>query len=247
MTIQEYEKQIDEIVNEIKKKRPFDKDILNELKKWFKVAFTYHSNAIEWNTLTMDEVKVFIEDGITIWWKTLTELKETKNYADLVEMMFDFVNKKDFILTEKFILDLHYKLFFDILENNAWKYRKIPVVISWDELSTLPKPSEIWDLMKRIIEYANSNQDNKLKQIAKIHYDFVKIHPFVDGNGRIARLLMNLYLIKNEYLPIVFPVIVRTDYIWSLKSDKKFDDFYKFFLWQMYENMKDYKRFLDKI
>lgn len=246
MTIQEQEKQIAKIVNEIKSKRLFDKDILNELKKWFKVAFTYHSNAIEWNTLTMDEVKVLIENGITVGWKTLTELKETKNYADLVEMMFDFVNKKDFILTEDFILDLHYKLFFDILEDNAWKYRKIPVVISWDELSTLPNPSEIWNLMKKFVKYANSGQKNKLEQIAKIHYDFVKIHPFVDGNGRVARLLMNLYLIKNGYLPIVFPVIVRTDYIWSLKSDKKFENFYKFFLWQMYENMKDYKRFLDK-
>jgi len=146
----------------------------------------------------MDEVKVLIENGITVGWKTLTELKETKNYADLVEMMFDFVNKKDFILTEDFILDLHYKLFFDILEDNAWKYRKIPVVISWDELSILPNPSEIWNLMKKFVKYANSGQKNKLEQIAKIHYDFVKIHPFVDGNGRVE--IVNEFIFNKKWI-----------------------------------------------
>jgi len=246
LNIQEYEDKIEKIYQEIKKKKPFDKKILNELKKWFNIAFTCHSNAIEWNTLTMDEVKILIEDGITVWWKTFRELKETENYSKLVNMIFDFVWQKDFRLTKEFILNLHKQLFLNILYENAWKFRDIPITISGDDLAVFPEPKKVSLLMDEFINYANLDKKNKLEQIAQIHYKFVKIHPFVDGNGRIARLLMNLYLIKNEYLPIIFPVSVRLDYIWSLKSNKDFEDFYKFFLWQMYENMKDYKRFFDK-
>lgn len=63
---------------------------------------------------------------------------------------------------------------------------------------------------------ANTDTINTLEKVAKIHYDFVKIHPFVDGNGRLARLIMNLYLVKNGFLPIIFPVVTRLEYIKSL-------------------------------
>jgi Fic family protein len=99
--------------------------------------------------------------------------------------------------------------------------------------------------MDDFINFVNTEPDS-LKKVAKIHYDFVKIHPFEDGNGRIARLLMNLYLVRMNIFPIIFPLSVRLDYIVSLKSSKSFDDFYNFFLRQLYENLKDYKRFLDK-
>jgi Fic family protein len=73
----------------------------------------------------------------------------------------------------------------------------------------------------------------------------VKIHPFSDWNWRISRLLMNLYLIKYEFLPIIFPVITRTNYINSLWKTKTSKDFYEYFLWQTYENMWDYLRFFE--
>jgi Fic family protein len=86
-----------------------------------------------------------------------------------------------------------------------------------------------------------------LEKVARIHYDFVKIHPFEDGNWRLARLIMNLYLVRMNIFPIIFPFSVRLEYISSLKSCKSFNDFYKFFLWQLYENLKNYKRFFDKM
>jgi len=247
LNIKDYESKIYEIKKEIYSIRPFNKYTLESLKKWFNVAFSYASNSIEWNTFTQDEVRLLIEDGLTVWWKTLKELKEIENHAKIVDKVWDFVNK-DFKLTEDFIKQLHYDLFKWIIEEeNLWKYRQMQVFISGDEMDALASFKDIPRLMKEYIKMANEDEENKLKHIAKIHYDFVKIHPFVDGNGRIARLLMNIYLIKEAFLPIVFPPIVRNDYISSLKSTKTFDDFYKFFLWQMYENMKDYKRFFDKI
>ena len=97
--------------------------------------------------------------------------------------------------------------------------------------------------MNELIYFSNTDKKNILKKIAKIHYDFVKIHPFVDWNWRLARLFMNLYLVKYWFLPIIFPVVTRLDYIKSLWKDKKFEDFYKYFLWQTNENMNDYLNF----
>ena len=243
MKISEYEQKIDLLLKYFDTKRPLDQKILKNLQNWFRVAFTYTSNAIEWNTLTLDEVKVLIEDGITIGWKTLRELKETENYAKLVDRIFDLMDEK-FTLTHEFILDLHKQLF-DWILDNAGSYRKIPITVSWDELAIFPSPDEVFDKMDDFINFVNTEPDS-LKKVAKIHYDFVKIHPFEDGNGRIARLLMNLYLVRMNIFPIIFPLSVRLDYIVSLKSSKSFDDFYNFFLRQLYENLKDYKRFLDK-
>ena len=81
-----------------------------------------------------------------------------------------------------------------------------------------------------------------LEDVAKIHFELVKIHPFVDGNGRIARLLMNIGLISLGFFPIIIPVVLRSEYIYSVK-DKHFDRRYEFFLQQVYENHKDYLRF----
>jgi len=238
-----YEKDIFELKLKIDSFRPFSSEQLNNLKSWFKISFTSHSNAIEGNSFTNEEVKVLVEDWITVWWKTLNEVKETENLATLTDIIWDFFDK-DFILTENFLLELHKKLLTWIEKNNLWNYRKIQVFISGSE-DRLPSSKEVPMKMKEFIEYCNSNQNNILEKISKIHYDFVKIHPFVDWNGRIARLLMNLYMIKYKYLPIIFPVVTRLEYIRSLWKDKTDRDFYKYFLWQTYENMWDYQRFFE--
>lgn len=81
-----------------------------------------------------------------------------------------------------------------------------------------------------------------LEDVAHIHYDFVKIHPFADGNGRLARILMNLALLHLGYFPVIIPRVVRGEYIASLQGDH-FDQRYQFFLRQVYENHKDYLKF----
>ncbi|EKD44237.1 MAG: Fic [uncultured bacterium (gcode 4)] len=239
--IKQYEEKIRKLKLEIDTFKPFSSVQLKNLQNWFKISFTAHSNAIEWNSFTQEEVKVLIEDGITVWWKTIRELRETQNLAELTNIIWVFF-EKDFILDEKFLLELHKNLLTWIEEQNLWKYRETQVYVSWSD-DTFPKSKEVPWLMDTLIDFANWEQENILEKIAKIHYDFVKIHPFVDGNGRIARLLMNLYFVKNGFLPIIFPVVTRLEYIRSLWTKQGFEEFYKYFLWQTHENLNDYLRF----
>jgi len=243
INIKEYEKMILKKKSEIDNFRPFSDVQLNNLKTWFKISFTAQSNAIEWNSFTNEEVKVLIEDGITVWWKTIRELNETENLAKLIDIIWDFF-KKDFVLKEEFLFFLHKNLLKKIEKENLWKYRNIQVFITGSE-DRLPSSKKVSKLMDELINFCNSKVDNKLKKISKIHFDFVKIHPFVDWNGRIARLLVNLFLVKYWFLPIIFPVSTRLEYINSLWKNKAQEDFYKYFLWQTYENMSDYLRFFE--
>ena len=238
-----YEKEVNILKSKIDKFRPFSSIQLNNLKSWFKIWFTAQSNAIEWNSFTNEEVKILVEDWITVWWKTIKEVKETQNLAELTNSIWDFFDT-DFILTESYLFELHKKLLTWIEKENLWKYRDIQVFISGSE-DRLPSSKEVKKLMKEFVAFCNSETNNILSKISKIHFDFVKIHPFIDWNGRISRLLMNLYLIKYGFLPIIFPVVTRLEYIQSLWKNKTENDFYKYFLWQTYENMSDYLRFFE--
>ncbi len=238
-----YEKKVLKTKLQIDSYKPFSSKQLQNLQDWFKIWFTTHSNAIEWNSFTEAEVKVLVEDWITVWWKTIRELKETQNLAKLTGSIWKFFDS-NFILDVEFILQLHHDLLLWIEEENLWKYRDIQVYISGSD-DILPKSKEIPGLMESFIDFCNSEEKNILKKIAKIQYDFVKIHPFADWNWRIARLLMNLFLVKEWYLPIIFPVVTRLEYISSFSKTKTLDDFYKYFLWQANENMNDYLRFFE--
>ena len=141
---------------------------------------------------------------------------------------------------------IHKIILNQIDSENAGKYRKIQVFISGDT-KTLPKSNKIPKLMKEFFKWykENKNTKNQLKLIAEWHYRFVKIHPFIDGNGRVTRLIVNLMLLKNNYPLQIIPIIRRQEYINSLHSSKTFDEFYKFFLSVQYENMKDYIRMIN--
>lgn len=241
--IKRYEKLIDDTKSKIDNFRPFSSIQLENLKSWFKIWFTSQSNAIEWNSFTNEEVKVLVEDWITVWGKTIKEVKETENLSELTGIIWNFF-EKDFILTEDFLFDLHKKLLNWIEKEHLWQYRNIQVFISGSE-DKLPSSKNVKKLMDDFITFCNSDILSPLEKISKIHFDFVKIHPFVDWNGRLARLIMNLYLIKYWYLPVIFPVVTRLEYINSLWKNKTEKDFYMYFLWQTYENMWDYLRFFE--
>ena len=186
---------------------------------------------------------MLVEDWITVWGKTIREQKETQNLAKLTDTIWKFFDS-DFVLDTKFILQLHKDLLLGIEEECLWKYRNIQVYISGSD-DILPKSKQIPKLIDSFIDFCNSKEKNTLKQIAKIQYDFVKIHPFEDWNWRIARLLMNLFLVKQWFLPIIFPVVTRLEYITTFSKTKTLDDFYKYFLWQTNENYNDYLRFFE--
>lgn len=243
LSISSYEKKIAELKEQLDLLKPFDIDQLKNLRERFRIWFIHHSNAIEGNTLTLQEVKMVVEEGMTIGGKTVRELRETINHGDLMEVLEDFFVKNKLTLTETFVCKLHKLLLEWLVEKkHLGSYRDINIYVSWTE-EKFPEPKKISALMKKF--FADYAQIKSLKDVAKLHYDFVKIHPFVDGNGRLARILMNLGLVSLWYLPIIIPKVVRSEYIASLQG-KNFEKRHTFFLWQVCENMKDYVRFLTK-
>jgi len=232
---------IESLKKEIAQKRPLNQGELAELKKWYRVTYTYHSNAIEGNSLTLEETKLVVEDGITVEGKPLREIFEATNHSKAIDLIYQMVQSQK-IIDEEGVKKVHHAILSNIDEENAGKYRQVSVYIS-GETHPLPSPSEVPVRMKALFEWvAQSPLD--LKAIAKWHYDFLKIHPFVDGNGRTARLIANLMLMQVGYPIQIIPIIRRREYISSLHSSKVFDDFFDFFFSVQYENMKDYLRML---
>ena|SRR5690625_367841 len=182
--------------------RPLPSELVKSLRNDFLVKSTYHSNAIEGNTLTVYETKAILEDGITIAGKSMREHLEAINHKQAIILTEEFVKSKE-ILSERLIKELHAIILYGIDQSNAGLYRKHNVIISGAS-HTPPNHIEVPQLMADLIEWYNrKNELHPLEKAAMLHSKFVNIHPFIDGNGRTSRLLMNLELIKAGYLPII--------------------------------------------
>ncbi|MDZ7672430.1 MAG: Fic family protein [Halanaerobiales bacterium] len=182
-----------------KKKRPLPKNTLQSLREKLILEWIYNSNAIEGNTLTLSETKVVLEDGITIGGKTLKEHLEIVNHKEAINYMEDVINKNE-KLSERQIKNLQYLILKGIDDENAGKYRHEKVVISGAE-HVPPAPIFIHDQMEELINwyYGEGLSLHAIERAAKLHTNFVKIHPFIDGNGRTAKILLNFELIKAGY------------------------------------------------
>ena len=233
-------KKIEENKKKLDAKRPLTEGEIKAIRKWFDVSYTYHSNAIEGNTLTLGETRMILEDGLTVGGKQVKEILEAKNHQQALNLLFEIVkNKKDF--SEEIIRDLHKKLLLGIDGENAGRWRKIQVYITGSE--ELPPPAEkVSRLMEEFIKWYNDYKDeiNILELAILVHYKLVKIHPFIDGNGRMARLLLNLILLRGGYPPVIIPIIKRQEYIEAIKKGE--DDFTAFMLEIINVNLEDYLR-----
>ena len=175
------------------------------------VEWTYNSNAIEGNTLTMSETKVILE-GITVGGKTLREHLEVVNHREAIEYVEELVKKKE-PLSEWQIKSIHQLVLSKIDDANAGVYRKENVMISGAKHippDFLALPGEMEALIRWYT--AEGMQVHPVERAALVHLKFVKIHPFVDGNGRTARLLLNFELMKAGYPPIVIRKESRLQY-----------------------------------
>lgn len=236
---------INQLKKEIDTLRPLNKGELQELKKWYETTYTYHTNALEGNSLTLAETKIVLEEGLTIEGKPLRDILEATNHKEALNLLFSLVEKKT-KLTEECIFKLH-KIFLDKLDSvNAGVYRKIQVYISGEE-EKLPQATEVPFLMKNLLEWYEEKSAALHPTIlsAEFHYRFVKIHPFIDGNGRIARLVSNLILLQNGYPLVIIPILRRREYITALKSTNTKEDFVNFYLTSVVDNMRDYLRMVD--
>ena len=209
--------EIDKLQRQILEMRPLSEAQLKELNRYFKIGLTYSSNALEGNTLTESETRIVIEEGLTIGGKPLQHHLEATGHAEAYNYLLDLAKNKE--IEEADILKLHHLFYHAINNSYAGIYRDIRVFISGSEHS-FPKPENIAVLMKKFIATYKScpNGMHPVVYAAKAHKEFVMIHPFVDGNGRIARLLMNFILINSGYPVTIISPLLRVDYIQHLEG-----------------------------
>jgi len=198
--------------------RPFNRGALARLQETFRVDLTYNSNAIEGNSLSLSETKLVLEEGITIGGKTMKEHLEVTNHAKAIEFVESLVNKKD--LLEIDVLNLHAMILDRIDPENAGFYRRGAVRISGTNY-TPPNPAKVPALTQEVYSLLKTMGGEPIETAAKLHQKFVDIHPFIDGNGRTARLLVNLYLMRNGYPPVIILRAERKKYINSIEKVRK--------------------------
>jgi Fic family protein len=202
--------QIDLLKARLLAAQPLNAEALQKIKAALEMEYTYESNRIEGNTLTLQETALVVSEGVTIGGKSMREHLEAINHAQAVEFIKDVASRNSEI-TERTIKDIHALILYGINREQAGKYRSVPVMITGSSHAP-PQPYLIVPQMEHfILQYRQMETDGTHPVIiaAYLHYELVKIHPFIDGNGRTSRLLMNLYLLSKGYT------------ITSLKADNK--------------------------
>ncbi|KAA5537773.1 Fic family protein [Paenimyroides baculatum] len=187
---------LDELKNKLNALRNQQGD---KVAKAFDIEYTYESNKIEGNTLTLQETALVIEKGLTIGGKSLNEHLEAINHDYAIEFIKELATEKNSI-TERDVLQIHRLILQGINNNNAGKYRNEQVLISGSK-HVPPQHYLIQEEMDNLFIWYNENKE-KLHPVvlsAEMHERLVTIHPFVDGNGRTSRLLMNLILLQNGF------------------------------------------------
>lgn len=215
-------KQVEELKLKLDRLRPFTEDELRRLNEEFMIEYTYDSNAIEGSTLTLEETALVLKENITIAEKPLNEHLSAIGHRDAYYYIEDLVKQKH-ELDENEILNIHTLVLMDRPEARG-KYRSVPVRI----LGTNAKPSEPYLIkpnMENLINwYKNEKELSMIERIALFHLKFETIHPFLDGNGRTGRLILNFELMKNGYVPINIKYKDRRRYYDAFKSYNETED-----------------------
>ena len=196
-------------------KRPLPEYTAKSIREHLILEWTYNSNAIEGNTLTLIETKVVLE-GITVGGKTLREHLEVINHRDAILLVEEIVEKNE-PLTEWQIKNIHALVLKGINDTYAGNYRDQQVIIAGAK-HIPPESFLIKEKMENLIKWyeGDGKRLHPIERAALLHIIFVGIHPFIDGNGRTSRLLLNLELMKNGYPPLIIRNENRIKYYNSL-------------------------------
>lgn len=212
----DYFKEVEELNDLLNSKRPIPSKTLKSLEDAINLEWTYNSNAIEGNTLTLRETQIVLE-GITVGGKTIKEHLEVINHEQAILLLEDLIKDKEPI-NEWNIRNIHGIILKEIDRENAGAYRKENVKIK-GAIHVPPDYLKINEQMERLLfNYNNWNNYHPIIKASLLHGELVKIHPFIDGNGRVSRLVMNLSLMKNGYLPIVIKKEDRLEYYNTLDN-----------------------------
>ncbi|MBL0700638.1 MAG: Fic family protein [Desulfosarcina sp.] len=209
-----------------------DNDIKDALLSQLRNLWTHTSTAIEGNTLTLGETAFVLEEGLTVSGKPLKDHEEVVGHARAIDLVYDIIRKKS-DLTENDLFDLHKAVqterIFDVYKPvGAWKVEpNSTVIISGDTqiIFEYAAPNDVPELMQswlamfqKTCKKNMANKEAALTSYVHLHVSFVRIHPFWDGNGRMARLIANIPVIMAGYPPIVVPRERRQEYIESLSE-----------------------------
>ena len=215
-----YFDETDKLKKELDNKRPIPKETLRSLEESINLEWTYNSNGIEGNTLTLRETQVVLE-GITVGGKSIKEHLEAINHEKAILYLNDLVKETNPI-SEWNIKGIHQLVLKDIDDENAGRYRRENVTIDYLKVPEL--------MEKLVLNFENWDSLHPIIQAALLHGELVKIHPFVDGNGRTSRLLMNLELMNQGYNPVIIKKEDRLEYYEALDkahTARNYTDFIK--------------------
>lgn len=210
--------------------RPISPEIMEIIDKKFKIDWTYNSNAIEGNTFSKQETAFFLQYGLTSKGKTLKEYLEIQNHAQAIDWLKGII-KRNRPITESLIKELHALLLKGIdfiwvgppderiekkITPGKYKSRPNHVITLDGEIHKYCEPLKVPDEMEKLINFINNSRLHPIEIAAQAHYKLVAIHPFADANGRLARLLMNLLLMKEGFVPVIIRNEEREDYYKAL-------------------------------
>lgn len=225
--------------------RPLTFEETRQLREHYRIGLTYSSNALEGNSLTETETKVVIEDGITIGGKPLRDHFEAVGHSEAFDLLNRLAGEPE--ISEADILALHRLFYHRIDEENAGKYRKERIIVTGTDFA-FPPPARLKGLMRQFVAEISEMRKTRhpVEFAALLHARLVNIHPFADGNGRTARLLMNLALLQSGYSITIIPPVIRADYLKAVKAGNR-EDFVPFInlvSCMVYESQKEYLRLL---
>ncbi len=237
--------EVDKLKEMLDKKRPLSKETIKSLKESVNLEWTYNSNGIEGNTLTLRETQVVLE-GITVGGKSIKEHLEAINHEKAI-LYLDEIVKDENPITEWNIKNIHQLILKDIDNENAGRYRKENVTIK-GAIHIPPDYLKIPELMEKLIlTYNTWSGYHPIVRASLLHGELVKIHPFIDGNGRTSRLLMNLDLMNSGYNPVIIKKESRLKYYEALDkahTTGNYKDFVKLVTKLEVEMLKKYLELL---
>jgi Fic family protein len=204
--------------------RPLPAAVVRRLEEQLAVEWTYNSNAIEGNTLTLRETQLILEQGVTIGGKSLREHFEVVNHREAIALVESLAEKREPI-APGVVRQLRALVMARIDDENAGQYRQLPVRI----VGATHEPPPAWDVPARMTDWADwlAGQEivaESVELAAVAHHRLVAIHPFLDGNGRTARLVMNLILLRAGYPPAIIARAGRAQYYRTLAAADRGDD-----------------------
>ena len=226
--------------------RPFEGEMLRQLRDYYRVGLTWTSNALEGNSLTEVETKILLEDGLTVGGKPLRDTFEALGHAAAYDYMFGLLGSRRITLDD--ITTLHRLFYSSIEEARAGLWRDVKIIVTGSDY-VFPVPEELEGLMADLCRWIREERDalHPVRFAAMLHLKFVTIHPFVDGNGRVARLLMNAALVQDGYMLAVVPPILRPDYLSTIRRYQQKGDagpFCDFIAERVLETEKEVMRLL---